>query len=541
MRLTPGTMARRAATIPGDLQDVASALDRSVAATPGAEALVSRYGRFNYRDLDRAIDAGAAALAALGLQSGDRIAASAGNHVDIVIAFFAAQRLGAIWVGISRALAAPEKVYQLQDAGVRLLLTDAAAAEQIAAHRSELPALEHVIDMEPGETPNEWLRLVAQHDGATRPAVAIDPHAPAGIAYTSGTTGRPKGAVHSQHNMAVVAAATLSGLRGPQWHPGIRQGVTHALTTLNMMILDPVTALAGGGTCICMDRADAIGIAEWTAREKVEHFVAAPATMFDLLTKPEIDPASLASLRFATSGGANVPDEIRKLYAERFGMPLIAGYGLTEAPTAVAENPIDQPFLPGACGRAYAHLKIVALDREDRELPSGEAGEIAIRAAESGDWAGVYTPMLGYWGRPEASAETLRNGWLHTGDIGTVDAEGNIFIKDRLKELIIRGSANIYPAEIERVLMAHPRVRGAAVVGKPDQRLGETVAAFVETSDGATSDDALQEELRAACAQELARYKVPEHWFFLAEMPRNAMNKILKNELRDRLRLTTEA
>ena len=135
-------------------------------------------------------------------------------------------------------------------------------------------------------------------------------------------------------------------------------------------------------------------------------------------------------------------------------MPLVAGYGLTEAPTAVAENPIDQPFLPGACGRAYSHLKIVALDRDDRELPSGEAGEIAIRATESGDWAGVYTPMLGYWGRPEASEETLRNGWLHTGDIGTVDAEGNIFIKDRLKELIIRGSANIYPAEIERVLMA---------------------------------------------------------------------------------------
>jgi acyl-CoA synthetase (AMP-forming)/AMP-acid ligase II len=135
----------------------------------------------------------------------------------------------------------------------------------------------------------------------------------------------------------------------------------------------------------------------------------------------------------------------------------------------------------------------------------------------------------------------LRNGWLHTGDIGTVDAEGNIFIKDRLKELIIRGSANIYPAEIERVLMAHPRVRGAAVVGKPDQRLGEVVAAFVETADGATSDDALQEELRAACARELARYKVPEHWFFLAEMPRNAMNKILKNELRDRLRQMTEA
>jgi long-chain acyl-CoA synthetase len=533
-------MASRARPIPGDLQDVASALDRSLATSPDAEALVSRFARYSYRQLDEAINAAAAALAALGIGTGDRIAANAGNHCEIIIAFLAAQRLGAVWVGISRALATPEKIYQLQDAGVRLLLADAAAASQIETVRAELPALEHVIDMEPGETPNGWLRLIAQHAGARRPSVTIDPHAPAGIAYTSGTTGRPKGAVHSQHNMAVVAAATLQGLRGPQWHPGIRQGVTHALTTLNMMILDPVTALAGGGTCICMDRADAIGIAEWTAREKVEHFVAAPATMFDLLTKPEIDPAALASLRFATSGGANVPDEIRRLYAERFGMPLVAGYGLTEAPTAVAENPIDQPFLPGSCGRAYPHLRIVALDAEDRELPSGEPGEIAIRAADGGDWANVYTPMLGYWGRPEESEATLRNGWLHTGDIGTVDEEGNIFIKDRLKELIIRGSANIYPAEIERVLTADPRVRGAAVVGKPDQRLGEIVAAFIEPVPD-TSEDVLREDLKAACAAELARYKVPEVWVFLAEMPRNAMNKILKNELRDRLRQKTEA
>jgi acyl-CoA synthetase (AMP-forming)/AMP-acid ligase II len=534
-------MASRARSIPGNLHDAASALDRSVADDPNAEALVSRYRRYGYGELDRAIDAGAAALASLGIGSGDRVAASAGNHCDIVIAFFATQRLGAIWVGIAKALAAPEKVYQLQDAGVRVLLADAAAMEQIEAHRAELPALDHVIDMEPAELPNAWLRLVDRHLGAARPAIAIDPHGPAGIAYTSGTTGRPKGAVHSQHNMAVVAAATLSGLRGAQWHPGIRQGVTHALTTLNMMILDPVTALAGGGTCICMDRTDAVGIAEWVRRERIEHFVAAPATIFDLLTKAEIDPAALTSLKFTTSGGANVPDELRRLYAERFGMPLVAGYGLTEAPTAVAENPIDQPFLPGSCGRAYAHLKIVALDADDRELSSGEAGEIAIRATASGDWADVYTPMLGYWGRPDESAATLRNGWLHTGDIGTVDEDGNVFIKDRLKELIIRGSANIYPAEIERVLMADPRVRGAAVVGKPNPRLGEIVAAFVETAEGVAVGDALCEELKAACMQELARYKVPELWFFVPEMPRNAMNKIVKAELRDRLAQMTEA
>jgi acyl-CoA synthetase (AMP-forming)/AMP-acid ligase II len=534
-------MAQPTATIPGGLRDTASALDRSVAERPNDEALVSRFRRYGYRQLDEAINAGAAALAALGVGPGDRVAATVGNHAEIVIAFFAVQRLGAIWVGIARALAPPEKAYQLADSGVRVYLADTAAAAQIAAHRAELPALAHVVAMEPGEAPNAWLRLIDAHAGARRPAIAIDPQAPAGIAYTSGTTGRPKGAVHSQHTMAVVAAATHQGMRGRQWRAGLRQGVTHALTTLNMMILDPVTALAGGGVCICMDRTDAIGIAEWTRAERIEHFVAAPATIFDLLTKPEIDAADLASLKFATSGGANVPDELRQLYAERFGMPLVAGYGLTEAPTAVAENPVDQPLLPGACGRVYAHLKIAALDGEDRELPSGELGEIAIRATDEGEWAGVYTPMLGYWGRPEESAATLRNGWLHTGDIGFVDPDRNLFIKDRLKELIIRGGANIYPAEIERVLTADPRVRGAAVVGKPDPRLGEIVVAFVETADGIAADDGLREALKDACARELARYKIPDVWEFVPEMPRNTMSKIVKAELRARVRQMSEA
>ena len=341
--------------------------------------------------------------------------------------------------------------------------------------------------------------------------------------------------MHSQHNVMVIVATSHAGLRGSHQRPTLRRGITLPLTILNMMAMEVVVALSGGGVAVCMDRADAVGIAEWIAAEQIEGFIAAPATIYDLLTKPEIRPEQLASLEFAASGGANVPDELRRLYRERFGQPLLGGYGLTEAPSAVAGTTPDFPFVPGSCGRPWAHLKIAILDAEGRELPPGEAGEICISAAEDGPWAGLYTPMLGYWNRPAESAETLRGGWLHTGDVGVIDAGGEIFIRDRLKELIIRGGANVYPAEVERVLVADPRVRDAAVIGKPDPRLGEIVAAFVELAPGVAADEGVTAALEAACAEQLAKYKIPELWTFVDALPRNAMNKVVKPRLREML------
>jgi long-chain acyl-CoA synthetase len=521
------------ADIPGGWRDVASCLDRSVASRPDQEALIGRFSRYTYRELDAAINAAAATLQELGVKQGDRVAASAPNHPDIVLAFMAAQRLGAIWVGVNRPLAGPEKVFQLQDSGAIVFLADKTAREQVDPHRGELPALVHVVDMEPGETPNAWLQMVASHAGAGRPSVTIDPNAPAAISYTSGTTGLPKGAVHSQHNMMVVAAMMHAGLRGDLWRPDLRRGVTLGLTVLNLMILDPITALSGGGTSVCMDRADALGIAEWVARERIEIFTSAPTTVFDLLTRPDIDAADLASLLFVSAGGANVPDELRRLYADRFGRPLTTSYGLTEAPTTVTSTRPELPMVPGSCGRAFAHLEIAIMNEDGRPVPNDESGEICVRAAQSGEWAGVYTPMLGYWNRPEETAKALRDGWLRTGDIGTMNADGDIFIKDRLKELIIRGGANVYPAEVERVLIADPRIRDVAVVGKPDERLGEVVTAFVEPAPGVDPGPELEEALRASCLAQLARYKVPEVWHFMPDMPRNAMNKIIKQRLRE--------
>jgi acyl-CoA synthetase (AMP-forming)/AMP-acid ligase II len=522
-------------TIPGGWRDVASICDRALAEAPDAVALVGRTQRYSYLQLEAAVNMAAAALQTLGVGPGDRVAATLANHPDAVLAFLATQRLGAVWLGVNRALAGPEKIYQLQDSEARVYLADRGAAEQVAGARADLPALAQIIDIDPAEPWNAWRALVERHAGAARPAVSIDPDAPAAIAYTSGTTGRPKGAVHSQHNMAVVAAAGLAGVRGGHWRQRLRVGVYLPLTILNLLILDAVTAFAAGGSCVCIDRSDAGGVADWIAREGIEAIHSAPATIFDLVSRPEISVDQLATLKFVSCGGAVVPEELKTGFAAKFAKPMYPAYGMTEAPTSVAGHIPERECAPGSCGFPYDHLRLAVLDAAGRELPAGDAGELCIRETSQGAWAGVYTPMLGYWRRPRETEAALQDGWLHSGDIAIMDADGNVFLQDRLKDMIIRGGSNIYPAEVERVLKLDARVRDAAVVGRSDPRLGEVVAAFIEPVPDANCLDTLQADLAERCRCELAKYKVPEVWIFLSAMPRNSMNKILKDKLRERL------
>jgi acyl-CoA synthetase (AMP-forming)/AMP-acid ligase II len=332
--------------------------------------------------------------------------------------------------------------------------------------------------------------------------------------------------VHSQHNLLVPGAVALyRGRSGPH----ITQGVCLPLTILNLMILGPILSAQAGSRCVLMDRIDAPGLAEWVRRERVNSFSSAPATFHDLLTHPGVDPADLASLTHAGVGGAGCPDELKALFRKRIGHDLQEGYGLTEAPTAVTQTLPDRVPVPGSCGPALPQLRIVIQDEGGRGLPPGEVGEVCVAPCSDGPWAGVYTPMLGYWNQPEASAEALRGGVLHTGDLGCLDAEGNLFIKDRKSELILRGGANVYPAEVERALHEDPRVAACAALGVPDVRLGERVVAAVQLAPGARASEA---ELQEHCRARLARYKVPERIVFVAAFPRNAMNKIQKRELR---------
>jgi long-chain acyl-CoA synthetase len=520
---------QRRPAIPGGPQDVASALDRWVAERPNAEALVGRHSRYSFRELDRTVNEASAALASLGIGEGDRVACCAPNHPDFLIAFLASQRLGAIWAGINKPLAAPEKRHIIVDSGARVVLAGREAIGQLRELR-DMPGMEHLLEMEAGDPSCEWARLVASHRGAPRPTLAIDPFAPALISYTSGTTGLPKGAVHTQHNAMVVGLAmNAHGMADA----GRRHGIVLALTINNMLIIGALLAWAGGSPVVCIDKTDTATIVDFIKRERVETLATVPTMLYDLLNNPAVDPQDIASLIRPKSGGAALPEEFRAAFRARFGVELRATYGLTEAPTVVTQTGDREPPLPLSSGKPLPQLAIRICDDAGADLPLGEIGEICVGAAgpEAGEWAGVYTPMLGYWNRPDASAEALRNGWLRTADLGYVDRDGNLFVKDRKKEMIIRGGSNIYPAEIERVLQQDARVQACAVVGKPDARLGEIVVAFIQPVKDA-AEAALRADLKAACERELARYKWPSEWIVVSDFPRNAMGKIIKPALK---------
>ncbi|AMK25585.1 class I adenylate-forming enzyme family protein [Sphingobium sp. TKS] len=511
-------------SMPGAPASVARMIDGPARETPDKIALIGRHARLSYAELDQKADAAVALLIELGVKPGDRVAATAANGADLITAFLACQRIGAIWVGINRNYAPAEKRYFLEDSGASLYLGDRDAIAQTAA--AGIVALE----MEPGDEQCAWAQALARHAGHTRPAVGLDPWAPAAIAYTSGTTGRPKGAVHSQHNM--IVAATMSQVMSQDDSDQVVRGMTSPMTILNMMILGAIATLSRGDRLVCMDRTDSRGVADWIREERITTTNLVPTIVYDLLTRPDIPAEDLASLRWLVVGGAMVPEGLPRLYEERFGTRMTTGYGQTELPTTISRTHEYSATVQGAVGRPLPHLEVAIRDEDDCELPAGTAGEICLRAARSGPFAGVYTPMLGYWNRAEATRNTIRNGWLRTGDIGHLAEDGDLFVHDRRSDVIIRGGANVYPAEIERVLRTVPGVSDCAVIGLPDQRLGQSIAAVIEAAP-AQGEDALIAELDARCEEEVARYKRPVAWRVVESLPRNAGGKIVKAELRN--------
>lgn len=487
---------------------IARVLDRALAEQPDAEAVVGRSGRLTYRELDAAADRAAGAFAALGLAPGDRVAVSLPNDLDVVVAFHGAMRCGLVWVGLNTALAAAEKVPLVAHCGAAALLSDATTVREVRARSAELPDLHTAVDV--GGAQAGWPSLLAGADRA--PAVEIDPHTPAGIAYTSGTTGLPRGIVHSQHNM-LLPGEVLVAERG--YGADLRKGDCLPLTILNLMVLTTLLTAQAGGCCVVMDRRDAGGIVDWIRDEQVTVWNGVPAQLFDLARSHGGRRGELASLTEVWSGGGDCPDSLREEFAAAFGLPVRATYGLTEAPTIVAIDPVGDEWRSGASGRVLPHLDAQVVD-----------DEICVQAARSGPWADRWTPMLGEW--DGGVVVPFDDALLRTGDLGTVDVDGWLSVKDRRKLVVVRGGANIYPAEIERVLVSVPGVAAAAAFGVPDERLGEQLAAVVQRVPGADVD---VEDLVATCRTQLARYKVPERWAIVDALPTNAMGKVIRPAL----------
>jgi acyl-CoA synthetase (AMP-forming)/AMP-acid ligase II len=476
-------------------------------------ALVGSDRRLTYAALDSAVEGAAEALYDWGLRRGDRLAVSLPNTTDIVVLFHATMRLGAIWVGLNTNLAPPEKQFMLADSAASLML---ASSEVLAELDSEM--LKHLaVKVIPGDL-DQRLPSAAQQGKYPRPTDLFD--APAGIAYTSGTTGRPKGVVHSHRNL-LLPGAVLVAERG--YDSSLRRGDCAALTILNLQVTSTLLAAQAGGTQIVMDRVDPAGIAEWIEREQINSWFGVPTMLHGLASLEEVEAGQLASLKDIWTGGADLPESIRSSFEHKFNRRVHATYGLTEIPTVVAIEPLDQPHRSGSSGRVLPHLSVEIVD-DGGIAQSGQEGEIVVRGSSAGPWADAYRPMLGYHNAAKPSDRGKR---LRTGDLGRLDGDSLLHVMGRRTSLILRGGSNVYPAEVERVILEVPGVIGVSVVGYPDDRLGQRVAAAVELQSDSSVDEG---QLLEHCRTSLARYKLPQRWI-LGVLPRNAMGKVVRPEV----------
>ena len=489
-------------------EGVFDVLEAPLAFAPEHPAVVTRQGTLSYSSFDDLADRAAGALYELGVRPGDRVAASLPNDLDIVGAFHGAMRLGAVWVGINRVLAAPEKLYMLDDCGARLFITEAVGP----AYEDGDEAAPDLHDKLEGRVQivetGAWRQAVDTSSG--RPDVPRpDPGAPAGIAYTSGTTGFPKGAVHCQAGLLMPGAATVARR---DWGQGLRKGDSLPLTILNMMALTTLLTAQAGGTAVIIDQPDVASVVAWIRDHGVTVWNGPPAQLYTMVHDESVRREDLSSLTEVWVGGGDCPDRLREAFEGRFGIPVTRTYGLTEAPALVSVDDLTGPRPLGTSGRPLDHIAVTSLD-----------GELTLAPTSEGDWADRYRPMLGYWNRPDATSETLADGVLHTGDLGVLDPNGHLRVLGRKSQLIIRGGANVYPAEVERVLSDAPGVQACAVVGVADERLGERVGAVIEPVPGHAADPG---EIIAHCRVALASYKVPERLAFVERLPRNQMGKI---------------
>jgi acyl-CoA synthetase (AMP-forming)/AMP-acid ligase II len=505
------------------------------------ERLITIYEdeRISFEASFRASAALAAELQRLGIGKGDRVALAMVNLPEWPVAFFAITALGAIIVPLNAWWTGPELEYGLADSGAKLLVCDSARWERIKPHRGALPELEQVIVSRATAAADGVLRLEdligkptdwADLPDRDLPDVEIHPDDEATIFYTSGTTGNPKGALGTQRNILTnilssgVVMARTSLRRGeppPPSEPRIGLMVI-PLFHVSACSASLMGSMAIGHTTIFMRKWDVLEALAIIEREKVNITGGVPTVAWQLLEHPERGNFDLSSLSLITYGGAPSAPELVRLIWKEFGALPGNGWGMTET-TATVTAHIGEDYLnrPESCGPPVPVAELKVTGPDGAVLPAGSVGEL---------WCKGPQMVKGYWNKAEATAETFVDGWVRTGDIAYLDAEGFCFICDRAKDIIIRGGENIYSSEVENVLYDHPAVTDAALVGIPHRTLGEEPAAIVHLAPGAEASEA---ELKGWVSARLAMFKTPVRILFLPEpLPRNANGKILKKELK---------
>ncbi|GHO93211.1 long-chain-fatty-acid--CoA ligase [Reticulibacter mediterranei] len=476
----------------------------------------------------------AGGLRTLGIEKGDRVLVMLPNRPEVLIAYQAIARAGAVIIPVLPLLKPPEVYYIAANSGAKAIVTSTPFLPTLRNALADLSTMRHMIvtdtDEELAGSPHviPYKTVVTQgEEYADHSLSDLDEHAPtaddmAAILYTSGTTGQAKGVVLTHSSLIANA---LNGWHGasPDGDPRENFGETHlAILPLahayGILMLD--IAYLSGVKIVMHPRFDVHAVLSAIERHRITFFAGVPAMFVALLYTPDADSYDTSSLRNCGSGSAPLPMEVLKGFEQKFHCELGEGYGLSEASAMLTSHRTGMPRKPGSVGTSIPGVELRIVDENDHEVPTGEVGEIIARGPNV---------MQGYYNMAEATTETLRNGWLHTGDMGRLDEDGYLYIVERKKDLIIRGGFNIYPRDVEEVLASHPAVIEAAVVGVPSQRMGEEVKAFVVVSSPIDV-----EALITYCRERLANYKTPSQIEIVDALPRNTIGKIDKKELRKR-------
>jgi long-chain acyl-CoA synthetase len=478
-------------------------------------------GRMTYAELDHLSDRVAAGLRRNGIRPGDAIALQLPNVPQFLLAYFGILKNGSVVVPLNVLLKAPELEYHLSDSGARALITwsgflDEAAKGAASAGVDRVYVVSTVGATEPS-IGSPFDRLFAELDGPA-PFEQTEPGATAAIVYTSGTTGKPKGA-ELTHYQLYMNADTPGRLFGVQ--PDDVVLVVLPLFHVFGMSSQLNVCVRFGLTMSLLPRFDPEKVLQVIERDRVTIFEGVPTMYISLLNHRTVDQYDLSSLRVGISGGAAIPAEVLDGFEQKFGIVILEGYGLSETASTTTFNTSANDRKIYSVGKPIWGVEVEIWDDQNSRLPPGaqHVGELVVR--------GVNT-MRGYHNNPQATAEAFAGGWFHTGDLGYVDEDGYFFIVDRKKDLIIRGGYNVYPREVEEVLYTHPSVAEAAVIGVPHELVGEDVKAFVEFKPGMS---ATEEELILFAKERLAPYKYPRSVEFRSALPKGATGKIVKEPL----------
>ncbi|MBN2284730.1 MAG: long-chain-fatty-acid--CoA ligase [Deltaproteobacteria bacterium] len=473
-----------------------------------------------YEKLEERTDAFARYLLDKGVRRGDVVSYMLGNSPYYFYTLLGAQKIGAVGGPISCWWQAEEVRFLVNDSQPKILVMDAEYAPIVSAIKDDMPSVKAIVINSPEpldlDYPHDYLPAIIARSGG-KPDIDSPP-GPDDIStlmYTSGTTGTPKGVMLTHRG--TIFGAKIKTEPFPL-NPGDR-----ALCVLPLFHSGGLNDLAFP----CMYRAATIVLRKgfsasefWECVEnnKINAFYIVPTMWNILLNAPESKTVDTSSLVFGLSGAAPIPPEQLRECEERFKIPIIEAYGSTENTGGTTANHLDSRK-DGSIGMAFMGIDVKIFDEKDRELPPGEIGEIVVK----GD-----TVMMGYFNNPEMTAETITNGWLHTGDVGYVDNDGFFFIVDRMKDMIIRGGVNVYPKELESIIYTHPKISQVAVIPEPDRKYGQVAKACIVLKRG---EEATEDEIREFCRQHMAAYKVPQYYVFREGLPTNAVGKVIKKDL----------